>query len=195
MITEDYDVFLSHSHRDEARVRALNKQLVEWGITVFVDYDDLMLSELPDRRLADRLVQKLRLCRLLIFAFSEDALVSRWMPWELGLAHGVIGRVVLWPFTKRALEAAATKEYLSLYEAQDPTDPATARDRLQVILDAARTSAIKPADEAMMRDQGRRTANKSQDFRDPEVAGEYMSYGPMKLYSAWLEALTQAWRP
>lgn len=31
------DVFLSHSHRDEARARALAKRLEGWGVTVYSD--------------------------------------------------------------------------------------------------------------------------------------------------------------
>ncbi|MCV4784744.1 hypothetical protein OFM36_35470, partial [Escherichia coli] len=83
---------------------------------------DDSLSEMPSADIAGRLVDALRQCRLLIFAFSEESVTSRWMPWELGLAHGVIGRAVLWPFTKRALHAKAAQEYLNLYEALNPAN-------------------------------------------------------------------------
>lgn len=96
---------------------------------MYVDFQDSSLSQLPELDLADHLVSKLRQCRLLIFAFSEESVTSRWMPWELGLVHCVIGRAVLWPFTKRALHAKATQEYLNLYEALDPESARERADR------------------------------------------------------------------
>lgn len=186
------DVFISHSHRDEARARALAAKLEQWGVSVYVDFQDTSLSQLPDSDLADRLVDRLRQCRLLIFAFSEEAVASRWMPWELGLAHGVIGRAVLWPFTKRALRAKETQEYLHLYEA---LQPATARDRLNKLLTAARRESVRPADRRAMQDLADVTAVKLPEFNNPAVAKEFLTTGPMQLYDSWVQALTKAWKP
>ncbi|MFV0663595.1 toll/interleukin-1 receptor domain-containing protein [Denitromonas sp.] len=187
-----FDIFLSHAHQDEACARTLVKRLEGWGFTVYVDFKDAALSQLPDRALADRLVDRLRQCRLLVFAFSEASVNSRWMPWELGLAHGVIGRAVLWPFTQRALRAKAAQEYLHLYEA---LSPATAQTRLEALLGEARAAAVRPADLRAMQDLAGITANKAPEFGQPEVATEFMANGPMKLYLAWLDSLTSAWRP
>ena len=187
-----YDVFVSHSHRDKSRAQALVKQLKSWDISVYADFNDAPLSGLPSAKLADHLARQLRLCRLLIFAFSEEAANSRWMPWELGLAHGVVGRAVLWPFTEDALLAKTTQEYLHLYEALDPT---TARDRLQEILESARKSAVRPADLKMFEDLGDATIAKLPEFNNPAVASEFSTAGPMQLYSAWLNSITKMWRP
>lgn len=187
-----FDVFLSHSHRDEVRARALERKLRDWGVSVYVDFQDATLSQLPDSELADRLVGKLRQCRMLVFAFSEDSIGSRWMPWELGLAHGVIGRVVLWPFTKRALKAKEVQEYLHLYEA---LQPAGARERLDALLAEARSASVRPADVRAMQDLANVTAVMLPEFNKPAVAAEFMTAGPMQLYSAWLQAIAQAWKP
>ncbi|TVT50852.1 MAG: toll/interleukin-1 receptor domain-containing protein [Denitromonas halophila] len=187
-----FDIFLSHAHQDEARARSLCKRLESWGFSVYVDYGDAALSQLPDRALADRLVGRLRQCRLLVFAFSEASANSRWMPWELGLAHGVIGRAVLWPFTQRALRAKAVQEYLHLYEALQPR---TAQHRLDALLGEARAAAVRPADLRAMQDLAQITEAKRPEFGNPEVATEFMAAGPMKLYLAWLESLSRAWRP
>lgn len=187
-----FDVFISHSHRDESRARALAAKLEQWGVSVYVDFQDSGLAQMPDADLAERLVNALRQCRLLIFAFSEESVTSRWMPWELGLAHGVIGRAVLWPFTKRALRAKATQEYLHLYEA---LDPASARDRLNELLAEARRASVRPADLRAMQDMANVTAVKMPEFNNPAVAAEFMTAGPMQLYNAWFEALSQAWKP
>ena len=184
-----HDVFLSHSHRDEARTQELAALLREWEIDVFVDVDDAMLAQLPDMELPDRLVGKLRRCRVLLFAFSEDAVDSRWMPWELGLAHGVVGRVLLWPFTERALQAKERQEYLHLYEALDPRDPAAARTVLKGIIAMARWSSITPADAEKMGDLAANTVNALPDFGNPAVAWEYVVRGPSRLYTAWFDAL------
>jgi hypothetical protein len=186
-----FDVFISHSHRDEARARALATRLEQWDVAVYVDFEDSSLSQLPDPDLAIRLVNKLRQCRLLIFAFSEESVASRWMPWELGLAHGVIGRAVLWPFTRRALRAKATQEYLHLYEA---IDPANARDRLNELLREARRVSVRPADLRAMQDLGNLSADKIPEFNNPAVAAEFMTTGPMTLFNAWLQALSQGWK-
>lgn len=187
-----YDVFISHSRRDEARSRALAKTLQQWDIAVYADFEDAPLSSLPDLALAERLVSKLRQCRLLIFAFSEESVNSRWMPWKLGLAHGVIGRAVLWPFTQRALRAKATQEYLHLYEALSPT---SARSRLDELLLEARRASVRPADVRAMEDLANVTAVKMPEFNNPAIAAEFMSAGPMQLYTAWLQALSRAWKP
>lgn len=191
-MSEQFDVFISHSHKDEARARRLAGTLDSWGFSVYVDVGDVVLAQIPSAELADRLISKLRRCRLLVFAFSEEATSSRWMPWELGLAHGVIGRVVLWPFTKKALTALATQEYLHLYEILEPK---TARERLDDLLGAARDAAVRPADLRMMQDLAAVTAAKLPEFNKPAVATEFMTYGPMQLYSAWMEALLKLWQP
>ena len=187
-----FDIFVSHSHQDEARARDLVKRLESWGFSVYVDFADTSLSQLPDEDLADRLVASLRQCRLLVFAFSAVAAKSRWMPWELGLAHGVIGRAVLWPFNQRALRAKATQEYLHLYEALNPD---TARRRLEEILGEARAASVRPSDLRAMQDLAQITEAKRPEFNDPLVAMEFMTAGPMKLYLAWLKAITGAWTP
>ena len=191
-MTEQFDIFLSHSHVDEPRARRLKETLESWGISVYVDLADEVLSQTPSSALADHLITKLRRCRMLIFAFSEHAASSRWMPWELGLAHGVIGRVALWPFTKKALAARSTQEYLELYEV---LEPATARARLDQLLGVARAAAVRPSDLRMMQDLAAVTVNKLPEFNQPGVANQFMTVGPMQLYSAWAEALMKLWQP
>lgn len=190
-MTEQFDVFISHSHVDEHRARKLRDRLEKWGVSAYIDTNDVALSELPSAEVANRLVEKLRRCRLMIFAFSKEATTSRWMPWELGLAHGVIGRVVLWPFAKDAVAAVAMQEYLQLYETLEPT---TARNRLSDLLDAARNAAVRPANLHMMRDLAGDTMGKVPDFNNPMVAAEFMMNGPMQLYLAWANELLKLTR-
>lgn len=189
-MAEMYDVFISHSHRDREYAQVLFDQLVQRGISAYADFADSPLSELPDVELAARLIEKLRRCRLLVFAFSEEAANSRWMPWELGLAHGIIGRVVLWPFTELALHAKATQEYLHLYEVLKPD---SAMEKLQMLVAAARSKAVRPADVAMAKNLGDMTMYNLPRFTNPAVAKEFMVSGPWELYIAWLETLYRPW--
>lgn len=183
------DIFLSHSHRDAARIELVLEQLRSWGLSVYCDLTDSGLSALPDRELATRLKEQLEQCHLMVFAFSEGAANSRWMPWELGLAHGRIGRVVLWPLTPKALKAKATQEYLHLYEALDPEQPQV---RLRALVNEARRSAVRPADIAIMGDLGKVLAGQIENIGDPGVAMEFGLWGPMRLYFAWWNAVTEA---
>jgi hypothetical protein len=46
-----------------------------------------------------------------------------------------------------------------------------------------------------MQDLANVTAVKMPEFRNPVVAAEFMTAGPMQLYTAWLQASSQAWKP
>jgi len=191
-MTQLHDVFISHSHRDQKNAEALRDQLTRRKISAYVDFADTALSKLPNAELATRLIEKLRMCRLLVFAFSEEAVNSRWMPWELGLAHGIIGRVVLWPFTEQALRAKATQEYLHLYEVLTPD---SAMERLQTLVSEAKSKAVRPADVAAMQNMAGLSVAELPRFNNPNVAREFMVVGPFELYTAWLETVSRAWLP
>lgn len=90
---EWHDVFLSHTRADREQAEQLAEQLRAAGLSVYLDVDDEALSRLHGRELAERLKNILSRSRLLLFVFSARSTESRWMPWELGLAHGVVGRV------------------------------------------------------------------------------------------------------
>lgn len=99
---EWHDVFLSHTRADREQAEQLAEQLRAAGLSVYLDVDDEALSRLHGRELAERLKNILSRSRLLLFVFSARSTESRWMPWELGLAHGVVGRVLLWPLNAAA---------------------------------------------------------------------------------------------
>lgn len=187
-----YDVFISHSHKDEINARRLADIFTSWGFSVYIDVGDEILTRIPSANLAEHLISKLRLCHVLVFAFSQEAASSRWMPWELGLAHGVIGRVVLWPFTKQAMSSLATQEYLQLYEALEPK---TGRAKLERLVGNARNSPVRPADLAMMEDLAAASFAHAPESHKPEVAMNFAVTGPMQLYSAWANALLKLWQP
>jgi len=45
-----------------------------------------------------------------------------------------------------------------------------------------------------MQDLGVVSAAKLPEFNNPAVAAEFVTAGPLQLYSAWLESISKAWR-
>lgn len=110
-----HDVFISHTRTDREEAQQLAEQLRAAGLSVYLDVDDALVR-LHGRELAEQLKHILGRCHLLLFVFSTRSTESRWMPWELGLAHGLTGHVLLWPLNAAAARAATRQEYLKLYD-------------------------------------------------------------------------------
>ena len=62
----------------------------------------------------------MNVCRALLYATSQNALDSRWMPWELGYFDGIKGKVVICPVSE-AGEGFTKAEYLQLYPRAEPS--------------------------------------------------------------------------
>jgi hypothetical protein len=54
-------------------------------------------------------------CKALLYAFSENASNSKWMPWELGYFDGIKGTVAVLPIARTAKYSFQGSEYLGLY--------------------------------------------------------------------------------
>jgi len=182
-----HDIFISHSSRDEQPVRGLARRLREWGFDVEVDFHDPALKKPGDRELAARLKDRFGACRLLLFAFSSVSANSKWLPWQLGLAHGAAGKVALWPLDDGAKWTPRTREYLTLY---DVVDPENAKDVLDRLLgerpDAAPAAA--PAEAVDEPANTTATAAESVPPHQPDALTELMLKGPAQFYAAWLNA-------
>ena len=183
---EWHDVFLSHTRADREQAEQLAEQLRTAGLSVYLDVDDEALSRLHGRELAERLKNILSRSRLLLFVFSARSTESRWMPWELGLAHGVVGRVLLWPLNAAAGRAAARQEYLKLYEQVNATHPL--EDVLARVY-SARDAAVAPAHEHAAAALGEITGQQGLALAQPAHAWEFGWRGPWQLYMAWWQAL------
>jgi hypothetical protein len=120
--TREYDIFLSHSYHD-ARLHPedlleLKGQIEELGLSVYVDWiEDPALDRTEvTKETAERLRQRMRRAKALLFAVSENSSDSRWMPWELGYCDGRGKPVAVAPLVARAGQHFYEgQEYLGLY--------------------------------------------------------------------------------
>jgi hypothetical protein len=84
-------VFLSHSHSDRPVVRGLIRYLDGLGISIYVDWNDSSMPRVTSRATAAMIKSRIRSCRLFMVLATRNALNSRWVPWEVGLADQMKG--------------------------------------------------------------------------------------------------------
>jgi len=114
--TGPFDIFLSHSYKDKVPIRGVVKRLKEFKYTVYVDWinDEELDRSRVNADTARRLQKRMRDCRSLLFATTENFSNSKWMPWELGFMDGITsGRVAILPVTDELTFDG--QEYLGMY--------------------------------------------------------------------------------
>ncbi|HEV2380850.1 MAG TPA: toll/interleukin-1 receptor domain-containing protein [Terriglobia bacterium] len=112
----DLTVFLSHSHRDRPLVEGLISVLDGIGIRLYVDWNDRDMPRVTNRETAERIKGQIRRNTLFMVLATDEALKSRWVPWEVGVADPVKGEdfILLIPVA----DASGTfrgNEFLQLY--------------------------------------------------------------------------------
>jgi hypothetical protein len=68
-----------------------------------------------DEKTASILRERMINCKCLLYATSENAINSKWMPWEAGLMDGLKGRVAICPLMGGQDSNFKGQEYLSIY--------------------------------------------------------------------------------
>ncbi len=115
----NFDVFLSHSFRDAMLILGLKRVLEADGLSVYVDWiEDPQLDRTKvSAATAAHLRERMRRCQSLVYATSQSASTSRWMPWELGFFDGAHGsdRVAICPIAT-GTGSYTGQEYLGLYK-------------------------------------------------------------------------------
>lgn len=115
---ETFDVFLSHSSRDAELILGVKTLLEQRSLTVYVDWiNDAQLDRTRvTPQTADVLRKRMRQCQSLIYAATDNASGSKWMPWELGYFDGLRNQnVAILPLTDTPYESFKGQEYLGLY--------------------------------------------------------------------------------
>lgn len=114
-----FDIFLSHSFLDRDIVEALYVDLSKQGYSVYVDWivDPHLDRSNVTRETAMLVRSRLASSRSLILAFSMNAAMSKWMPWELGYVDAKTSRCAILPVAEgdNPPKSFRQVEYLSLY--------------------------------------------------------------------------------
>ncbi|MCD9020220.1 TIR domain-containing protein [Cohnella silvisoli] len=125
--TKTYDIFLSHSYSDDKLVLGIKKGIEELGFSIYIDWinDRQMSRDEVTRETAETLRKRMKQCKSLLFAVSNNSSDSKWMPWELGYFDGIKNKVAILPITEtsQSTDSYQGQEYLGLYSyiARNPT--------------------------------------------------------------------------
>ena len=117
-VSKTYDIFLSHSTSDAELVSGLKLTLEDLGHTVYVDWieDPNLIRSHVTKETALLLQGRMKQSKSLIYAFSENAVNSKWMPWELGYFDGLKGgKVAVLPISQNTKSDFVGTEYLGIY--------------------------------------------------------------------------------
>jgi len=112
-----FDIFLSHSFKDKEYISGLYLELTAQGYSVYVDWiiDPHLQRGNVTKETAEHIRNRMKQSKSLIYATSDNASTSKWMPWELGFMDGEKGRCAILPITEYETSNFAGQEFLSIY--------------------------------------------------------------------------------
>lgn len=110
-------IFLSHCHIDKELAEGFKSILASYNIYVYIDWEDSTLPSIPNRETANKIKQKIKELDLFILLATDNALSSKWCPWELGIADSLKGyeSILIVPIVDDNGEFKGN-EYLQLYK-------------------------------------------------------------------------------
>ena len=114
-----YDIFLSHSISDAEIILGLKEELTSKGFRVYVDWiEDPQLNRANvTKDTAIYIQNRMKTCKSLLYATSNNSKSSKWMPWELGFFDGYRKKVAIIPIsdTPSTSDDFKGQEYLGIY--------------------------------------------------------------------------------
>lgn len=118
-------IFLSHSHHDKLLVEGLKNLLASVGVELYIDWLDDNMPAVTSRETAEKLKSRIKSCNLFMLLATANALNSKWVPWEIGVADGVksLAQIILVPVADDTGRFPGS-EYLQIYNKLE-TDPAS----------------------------------------------------------------------
>jgi hypothetical protein len=117
-INERFDIFLSHSTDDSDLVLGVMILLQKQGLSVYVDWvvDHQLDRSRVNKETAAVLRERMKHSSSMMYIATDNAINSKWMPWELGFFDGdKPGRVSILPLLDSENQNFQGQEYLGLY--------------------------------------------------------------------------------
>lgn len=116
-------IFLSHSHKDRQKAEGLVYYLATLGIKVYVDWNDSDMPRITNKETAEKIKGEIKTKALFMILATRNALESRWVPWEIGIADQCRGeqRMLLIPVADTSGRFDGS-EYLQLYKRVESTE-------------------------------------------------------------------------
>jgi metal-dependent hydrolase (beta-lactamase superfamily II) len=110
-------IFLSHSHKDREEAEGLVYYLASLNIKVYVDWNDSNMPRMTNKETAEKIKVEIKTKALFMILATRNALESRWVPWEIGIADQCKGdqRMLLIPVADHSGRFDGN-EYLQLYK-------------------------------------------------------------------------------
>ncbi|MGD0088554.1 MAG: toll/interleukin-1 receptor domain-containing protein [Planctomycetota bacterium] len=92
-------VFLSHSHHDKGRIEYARDVLAALDADIYVDWEDPTVPSITQPETARIIKARIQGANKFVMLASQNALGSKWVPWELGFADATKGLadVAIWP--------------------------------------------------------------------------------------------------
>lgn len=114
--------FLCHSHKDRDAALGLKSLLESQGASLYIDWLDQEMPEIPNQETAKRIRTKIVDSDLFLFLATPNSMASRWCPWEIGYADGKksLDSILIVP-TKDESGHYYGNEYLQLYRRIEPS--------------------------------------------------------------------------
>lgn len=114
-------IFLSHSHKDRDLVEGFINYLADFSmIKIYVDWQDSDMPSSTNRETATRIKKKIAEMNYFIVLATENALKSKWVPWEIGIADTIkFDKIAIVPVADSNGKFAGN-EYLQLYPSIEP---------------------------------------------------------------------------
>ena len=116
-------VFLSHSHEDRVLVEGVRLMLASQGVSVYVDWKDAEMPAVTNPETAKRIRAKIASADKFVMLASNLSLLSRWVPWELGIGEvqKTLNNVAVLPVIPD-FGAWEGNEYVGIYSRIEPAD-------------------------------------------------------------------------
>jgi len=83
--SQRYHIFLSHSHHDADVIENMAAILGDHANSIYVDWKDASMPAVTNPSTAAAIKLRIKGCKKFMLLATDNALASRWVPWELGI--------------------------------------------------------------------------------------------------------------